>query len=240
MRIVADAAAMPAHAESGDHVRLSATSNVMELFIYEHCPFCCRALMIVGLKQLDVDIGIIMEGDVETPTRMVGRKVVPILRRPDGSHMPESMDIVHYLDQSAAPALVQRGGDDAIDAWVERAWPLMLRLCVPRFTRADFRELATPAARKAFVARETRAFGDLQALLDDSDTLLAALRPLLDELEPLLATRGEATDESDFRLFPLLRSLTIVKGIGFGANGRRYLDAISARCRVALFDDKAA
>jgi len=134
----------------------------MELFIYEHCPFCCRALMIVGLKQLDVDIGIIMEGDVETPTRMVGRKVVPILRRPDGSHMPESMDIVHYLDQSAVPVLVQRGGDDAIDAWVEHAWPLMLR------------------------------------------------------------------------------SLTIVKGIGFGANSRRYLDAISARCRVALFDDKAA
>lgn len=53
----------------------------MKLFIYQHCPFCLRAQMIVGLKSLPVDIDIIMEGDAETPTRMVGRKVVPILQK---------------------------------------------------------------------------------------------------------------------------------------------------------------
>ncbi len=212
----------------------------MKLLIYEHCPFCCRPQMVIGLKRLDMAIGIIMEGDVETPTRMVGRKVVPILQKDDGGFMPESMDIVRYLDQASAPAVIGSGSNAAIDAWVERAWPLMLRLCVPRFTRADFRELATEAARAAFIARETQAFGDLQALWDDTADFLAQLQPPLEELEALLASGlADTLDESDFRLFPALRSLTIVRGIAFGPNAQRYLADRAAHCRVALFDDKA-
>lgn len=45
----------------------------MKLFTYEHCPFCVRARMIFGLKSIPFELAIIMEGDVETPTRMVGR-----------------------------------------------------------------------------------------------------------------------------------------------------------------------
>lgn len=74
----------------------------MKLHIYEHCPFCVRALMIFGLKKLPVAVSVIMEGDAETPTRMVGRKVVPILEKEDGTYMPESMDIVRYVDGLAA------------------------------------------------------------------------------------------------------------------------------------------
>lgn len=71
----------------------------MKLYVYEHCPFCIRARMIFGLKKVPFELGVIMEGDVETPTRMVGRKVVPILQKEEGAYMPESMDIVHYVDQ---------------------------------------------------------------------------------------------------------------------------------------------
>ncbi|WP_291971236.1 glutathione S-transferase N-terminal domain-containing protein [Candidatus Symbiopectobacterium sp.] len=62
----------------------------MKLFTYEHCLFCVRARMIFGLKKTPFELAIIMEGDVETPTLMVGRKVVPILQKEDGSFMPES------------------------------------------------------------------------------------------------------------------------------------------------------
>ena len=54
--------------------------NCMKLYIYEHCPFCLRTRMISGLKQLDMQYEVIMEGDAETPTRLVGKKVVPILQ----------------------------------------------------------------------------------------------------------------------------------------------------------------
>ena len=66
----------------------------MKLHIYEHCPYCCRVLMIDGLKQLDIPVNVILENDVETPTRMIGRKMVPILEKDDGTFMGESMDIV--------------------------------------------------------------------------------------------------------------------------------------------------
>lgn len=211
----------------------------MKLFIYEHCPFCCRALMIIGLKQLDVPVEIIMEGDVDTPTRMVGRKVVPILQKPDGSYMPESMDIVHYLDQAPTPTIVRRDGDTALNNWVERAWKIGMKLCVPRFTQADFRELATPQAREAFIAREVRAYGDLEVLRQQTGELLAELQPLLDELELLLATPAPHISETDFRLFPLLRSLSIVKEIRLGTNAQRYADDMALRSRIPLFTDMA-
>lgn len=74
----------------------------MKLYVYEHCPFCIRARMIFGLKQIDFDLGIIMEGDIDTPTKMIGKKMVPILQKDDGSYMGESLDIVSYVDQLSA------------------------------------------------------------------------------------------------------------------------------------------
>ncbi|XPE69107.1 glutathione S-transferase N-terminal domain-containing protein [Shigella boydii] len=34
--------------------------------------------------------------------RMVGQKQVPVLQKDDSRYMPESMDIVHYVDNSTA------------------------------------------------------------------------------------------------------------------------------------------
>jgi len=89
----------------------------MKLYVYEHCPFCIRARMIFGLKKVPFELGVIMEGDVETPTRMVGKKVVPILQKEEGVYMPESMDIVHYVDQLDGSPVITGECDPAIDAW---------------------------------------------------------------------------------------------------------------------------
>ncbi|VTP68108.1 Glutaredoxin-2 [Leclercia adecarboxylata] len=63
-----------------------------------------------------------MEGDVETPTRMVGKKVVPILQKEEGVYMPESMDIVHYVDQLEGSPVITGECDPAIDALVQREY----------------------------------------------------------------------------------------------------------------------
>lgn len=72
----------------------------MKLFVYEHCPYCVKARMIFGLKNLPVEVKALLNDDEKTPTSMVGKKVVPILQKQDGSFMPESMDIVQYIDNS--------------------------------------------------------------------------------------------------------------------------------------------
>lgn len=211
----------------------------MKLYIYEHCPFCTRALMIRGFKQLDIPVETILEDDVERPTRMVGRKVVPILQKDDGSFMPESMDIVRYLDATFPPPVLSAAPLPAIDDWCKRAADTVYRLCVPRFTRADFAELSTPQARTAFIEREIRAFGDLDALTAATPALLEELAPLLVELEGYVRAPGSDVGESDFQLYPLLRSLSIVKGMRFGPKTTAYYDAVGASCGLEDFSAQA-
>ncbi len=75
----------------------------MKLYIYDHCPFCVRARMIFGLKKLAVEQIVLFDDDIETPTKMIGRKMLPILQKDDGSYLPESLDIVHYVDSINEP-----------------------------------------------------------------------------------------------------------------------------------------
>ena len=80
----------------------------MKLYIYEHCPFCVRARMIFGLKNISVEQHVFLSDDVKSPTSMIGEKMVPILQKEDGSYMPESLDIVAYVDSNygKSPVLI--------------------------------------------------------------------------------------------------------------------------------------
>ena len=42
---------------------------------------------------------VLANDDEATPIGLVGKKVVPILVKEDGTAMPESLDIVHYVDE---------------------------------------------------------------------------------------------------------------------------------------------
>lgn len=209
----------------------------MKLYIYEHCPFCTRARMIFGLKKLPVELAVIMEGDTDTPTRLVGRKVVPILQKEDGSHMAESLDIVQYVENLGAPVLTAKP-DAALDAWGQAAWQPALGLIIPRFTQGDFAELATPEAREAYRLREQKAFGDLDALLQRTPELLAQINPLMAQLATLLNGRSEETGPSDILLWPLLRCLSIVGGLDFPAPVLAYARRLERQSGVPLLFDQ--
>lgn len=210
----------------------------MKLYVYEHCPFCIRARMIFGLKQVPFELGVIMEGDAETPTRMVGKKVVPILQKEEGVYMPESMDIVHYVDQLDGAPVITGECNPVIEAWCKENMRAVFILAIPRFTRADFKELATPAAREAYTQREINAFGDLDTLMANSQTYIDTLVEALGKIEAYLQGRHPVSI-TDFYLFPILNSLTIVKGFPYTEALRGYLDHISSACNVPLFTDKA-
>ncbi|CCJ73999.1 Glutaredoxin 2 [Cronobacter condimenti 1330] len=194
--------------------------------------------MIFGLKKLPFEVSVIMEGDAETPTRMVGRKVVPILEKEDGTYMPESMDIVRYVDGLTGPRVTDAPVDERIQAWCESVSTPLFNLVIPRFTEGDFAELATPQARRAYTEREQNAFGDLDALRAQTPVLLTQVNAKLAELEPLVAGRQEI-DTTDFILFPWLRSLTIVKGAAFGPQVSAYIERVSAQTQVALLSAQA-
>lgn len=209
----------------------------MNLYIYEHCPFCTKARMIFGLKQIPLTTHVIMEGDADTPTKMIGKKMVPILQKEDGSYMGESMDIVHYVDQLTDTSIFTGKQNGAVTAWIKQVWSYMFNLIIPRFTQAPFAELATEHARSAYLAREQKQFGDLNAKMANSAQWIAQINADLQTLEPLIqspdAVNGNIS-EDDIHLFSTLRSLSIVKGIQWPVKVKTYMESMSAKTKVPL------
>lgn len=209
----------------------------MKLYIYEHCPFCTRARLALGLKKVPYETVIVMEGDSETPTRLIGKKAVPILERPDGSHMGESLDIVHFIDQLGTP-MFDGPVEEALDAWGADAWPLGLKLFIPRFIKAQFAELATPPAREAYRLREEKAFGNLEDLLRGSPVYVADMNGRLRVLAGLLE-KHHLDGISDIKLWPILRSLSIVDGLVFPPIVLRYMETLAKSGQVPLLFGQA-
>ena len=211
----------------------------MKLYAYDHCPFCAKARMIFGLKSLPLELNYLLENDVDTPTRLVGKKTTPILQKAGGSHIAESMDIVHYIDaQHGQPIVTPVVENNPIKVWHDAAWGPILKLASPRLASADLPECATPEAREAFHIRQTGNFGDFNALLNDSAQLIQNIEGQLVALDTLLAGR-EHVDADDFVLYPSLRMLSIVKGVQYPANVQRYIERMEQATGVQLHFDQA-
>lgn len=212
---------------------------IMKLYLYDHCPFCVRARMIFGLKNIDVEQIVLMEDDKATPTKMIGRKMLPILQKDDGSYLPESFDIVHYVDQLAEPKIIQSAISPEIDRWYQAVSETVYKLVVPRFTQAEFPELSTKDARAAYVDREEKAFGDLNTLLKETHTLIVELEPHIDALDVWLEKRTSSYNIDDIIIFPLLRSLSIVDDIPFSTIILNYMKDIAKITGVSLLFNQA-
>lgn len=128
----------------------------MKLYIYDHCPFCLKARMIFGLKNIPVELIVLLNDDELTPTRMIGQKMAPILQKDDSRYMPESMDIVHYVDKLDGKPLLTGPRNPAVETWLRKVNGYANRLLIPRFAKSAFDEFATPEARAYFVKRKRR------------------------------------------------------------------------------------
>ena len=211
----------------------------MKLYVYDHCPFCAKARMIFGLKSLPMELIFLLEDDADTPTKLVGKKTTPILQKTDGSHIAESMDIVQYVDgQYGEPVVTPVGENSPIKVWHDAAWRPILNLSIPRLASVDLPEFATPDARAAFKNRQTKNFGDFDELIDRTPELVQDIEEQLSELDALLAGR-EHVDADDFVLYPSLRMLSIVKGINYPANVKRYMERMEQSTGVRLHLDQA-
>ncbi|GAA3613478.1 glutaredoxin 2 [Gibbsiella greigii] len=211
----------------------------MKLFIYDHCPFCVKARMIFGLKNLPVRLITLLNDDETTPMNMIGKKMAPILQKDDGTYMPESMDIVHYVDQLDGKPVLTGPSNPAIADWLNQTG-YTNKLLLPRFAHADFEEFATDSARQYFTHKKEAAIGDFAAHLANSADLINQLEEDLQRLSPLIvsaeAVNGELSDD-DIHLFPTLRSLSIVAGVTLPANVEAYRNRMAERSDIPLLLD---
>lgn len=214
----------------------------MKLYIYDHCPFCVKARMIFGLKNLPVELVTLLNDDEATPVRMVGKKVAPILQKDDSRYLPESMDIVHYVDKLDGQPLLTGKRNPAIEEWLRKVNGYANRLLLPRFAKGSFDEFATPEARAYFVAKKEAAIGNFDEHLSHSAGLVKNISDDLRALEKLIvqpnAVNGELS-EDDFHLFPLLRNLTLVAGISWPTRVADYRDNMAKQAQVNLLSSQA-
>jgi len=125
----------------------------MKLYIYDHCPFCVRARMIFGIQQIPVEQIILANDDEATPIRLIGAKQVPILQKPDGSYMGESLDIVRHINAQASQPISETIRPE-IQAWADKVGEYYNQLLFPRSIQLGLPEFATPSAVVYFIRKK--------------------------------------------------------------------------------------
>lgn len=209
----------------------------MKLYIYDHCPFCVKARMIFGLKNIPVELNVLLNDDEETPTRMIGQKMAPILQKDDSRYLPESLDIVYYVDKLDGKPLLTGKRNPAIETWLRKVNGYVNRLLLPRVAKAPFDEFATPQARAYFVKKKEASIGPFEEHLSHSAGLIKNINDDLRDLDKLIkqpnAVNGELS-EDDIHLFPLLRNLTLVAGVEYPTRVADYRDNMAKQTQVNL------
>lgn len=220
----------------------------MKLYVYDHCPFCTRARMAASLRGVATELVYLPNDDEDTPIRLIGAKQLPILQKEDGSHMGESLDIVRYLDRQSS-LQSSEALDEAvcpeIQAWVEAFGDWGNRLIMPRDVQLDLPEFAAESSVAYFKAKkETWLEASFEQLLQETPRYLAQAQEALRALDGLIApnadyVNGAHLSMEDILVFPLLRNLSMVKGVAYPDNVAHYVRAMSQAAKIPLFFDRA-
>ncbi|WP_299004890.1 glutaredoxin 2 [uncultured Shewanella sp.] len=215
----------------------------MKLFLFDHCPYCVKAMMIVGYQQLDVEYVFLQNHDVQARIEKVGANLVPILQKTDGSYMAESLDIVNYLDGvSGKPMLDAACLQTVIDEWLTKTKQLCSALMYPRWLKIPLPEFQCDEARDWFTGKKTQTLGmDFEMAYHNTAEYLSQLDSQLKKIDWLIlpSERNDRISYDDINIFPTLRNLTVIKGIKFPTIIRQYIEEISTMTGIHLFDDVA-
>ena len=212
--------------------------NRMKLYIYDHCPYCVKARMIFGLKDIPIKLKTLLNDDEKAPISMIGAKMVPILEYKKQTFMPESLDIISYIDKSKASPLVKNKTNQKLESWLDKNSLLCYQLAMPRWVKVDLEEFQTQKAIDYFINKKTNYIGDFEQALKKSEKLIQEMKKELDTLETLFVKKqsfftGVLTWD-DFHLFAFLRSLSIVKNLKFPPKVKFYSEKMSQKSQVPL------
>jgi glutaredoxin 2 len=213
----------------------AAGEGVVRLYLFEHCSLCFRVRMIAALKRLHLQETVVLDDDSETMIGLVGKRVIPILVKNDGSPMLESMDMVDYVDGVGDRILTGPERDD-VGVWAERVLGKLPPLTQPRYPLLGLPEFASVAALDHYHLRKRKTLGDFVELRASTREHIGKLMPDLEELDGLIqsprAINGKLSLD-DVRILPLLRSAAVVKGLRFPSRVRDYFETMMSQIGYA-------
>lgn len=219
----------------------------MDLYIYDHCPFCNRVRIAAGLLGLNLNEKTLMSDDEKTPKDLIGKKLLPILIKSDGEPMGESMDIVAYLNQSVADdKKIDENADEFVQNWVSGFMPNLMKLTIPRSVEIDFEEFKTQEARDYFINSKNEKYGDFAKLIQNSQEFIEIAEKDLNELEEhfiknqyLQTCKKGIFCFADVNLYAFLRLASMVKGLEFPQNVKDYMLLMEEKSKLKLLTNVA-
>ena len=239
-----------------------------ELHVYDHCPYCIRVELIMGLNDIPYRRIVYGYGEGAPPEKggyglgpvaLTGKKILPVLVGlgvpTEGSMkgLPESLDIIAFL--TGKHRLVVPCFTGRLDDWIGRYSPIRRNLARPRETSIPGKDWAKEAD-KAYARQKYEATGfDYVKAMTETSTYLRKVDQLLVELDGILVNNGEGGIDSpvtltkltggcygmdDIIALPAVRALTIVKGVKWPPKVKKWLDGAFQRCeQVDLYYDFA-
>lgn len=208
------------------------------LYYYEHCPYCIRVLVFLGLANISVHKVVLLNDDEQTPVQMVGAKMLPILAKQPDDFMPESLDIIDYLSEAYHYHVVK---DDMLRQHVETflsAQRLVIyRLMMPRCVQLPLQEFATTAAVDYFVAKKTATIGDFTVAMQHSADWIQSLVQAMTESEELFkALSKQLFSEAAIILFSALYGVFYVKDFPWPSAAQSFMQAMGEAAQQPIFE----
>lgn len=213
----------------------------MKLYYYDHCPFSARVRMALNLKGIEAECVVLPADDEQTITHLIGKHQIPVLVRDDDTPMADSMGIVKYLDYLDGQPMIQDPDTAAVKQWLEPFVPNLQYLGYPRWTQIGLEEFASPSAYAHFREKKTETIGDFDEALANTEAKAREVEAQLKRLPEIidLTPTLEHPRWDDVTLFPMLRSLSVVKAIEWPEMVRAYTVAQAQRCGLDTFFDRA-
>ncbi|MEM8837832.1 MAG: GrxB family glutaredoxin [Pseudomonadota bacterium] len=203
----------------------------MRLLMFEHCSLCFRVRMIAALKGIRLEEQVVIDDDDDAMVSLVGRRVIPILVMDDNTPMLESMDMVEYIEAMGSPALVGNERPE-MTAMEDELLSRTPNLTMPRYSRLDLPEFATPSARAHFIQRKMKTYRDFDDLIAETPAFIEALMPSLEKLDRMIESETAVNgmlSRDDIRILPILRSLGVVKNLEWPSRVRSYTETMMSR-----------
>lgn len=207
----------------------------MKLYVYEHCPFCARVGFIAGMLHIPLERVVLAYDDVTTPTRLVGKKAVPILEKEDGTAIDESMDIIDYFVQLRLPNAPSLSASQAVLDWQSQAFPLLQKIGYPRWPELGLGEFLTASSRQAWQDKKETDELNFLELKASTAAIAAQTSALIKQVEPiLLPHHGVPTLIDEAIVFSLLRGWVCEPSIEWPTEVMQWLRRRSAATGVSV------
>lgn len=201
----------------------------MKLYHYVHCPFCIRVRMGLGLLKIPYESVVVPYNDEETPIRLTGVKMLPIVVDDKGVPKNESLDILklHDTNDQLSWAFLEKN-KLAVDDLLNRIGNSVHSLCMPYWIwTPEFND----SSRAYFQKKKEVKRGPFKNLIHNKETYLKSLNEILEQdIEKNLNPFYKSTTLTivDIMIAAHLWGMYIFPEFQFSPAVHRYLQSVKA------------